>query len=100
MPGSRRTGKAGRMQTRIAGILGASLAMAGGAGYATAVALGAGPPPPEKTVTVTIPHGITGPTGPTGPAGTSSFDCPTGFVPGLVVINHPGGQVTIYACIQ
>jgi hypothetical protein len=88
-----------RPTSRIAATLAGSLALAGAAGYATAIAIAAGPPPPEKTVTVTIPHsGITGPTGPTGPAG--SIDCPTGFVPGLVVINHPGGQVTIYACIQ
>jgi len=63
-----------------------------------ATAIGATAPPPEKTVTVTIPTNATGPTGPTGPPGT--IDCPTGFVPGVLIVNHPGGQVSVYACLK
>src|SRR5262245_8309972 len=42
--------------------------------------------------------GDTGARGATGPPGT--FDCPNGFQPGDLVINHPGGQVTIFTCIK
>jgi len=79
--------------------MGASLIAAAGSGALVAVAVSAGSAPaPEKTVTVNVPTGQTGPTGATGPAGV--LDCPTGFVVGEVVINHPGGHVTIYGCIQ
>lgn len=86
------------MTARIAAIMTGSLLLAGVSGYMVASAVGATAPPPQKTVTVTIPQSVTGPTGPTGPEG--SIVCPDGFVPGLVVVNHPGGQVTIYACIK
>lgn len=50
------------------------------------------------------PKGETGPvgaSGPPGPAGTGGAkNCPTGSVFGEVVINHPGGQVTILTCIK
>jgi hypothetical protein len=49
----------------------------------------------------TGPVGPPGPKGDTGPQGPSgAVSCPSGFVPGDVVINHPGGQVTIYGCIK
>jgi hypothetical protein len=101
--------------------MGGSLVLAGSAGVLTAVALGAsgGPPPPVKTVTITLkngtpgPQGAIGPVGPKGPVGpvgpkgdtgpqgpSGAVACPSGFVPGEVVINHPGGQVTIYGCIK
>jgi hypothetical protein len=45
--------------------------------------------------------GATGPKGDAGPQGPSgAVSCPSGFVPGDVLINHPGGQVTIYSCIK
>jgi hypothetical protein len=96
--------------------MGASLALAASAGALTAMALGASnPPAPQKTVTVNVsntpgpvgPKGDTGPVGPPGPKGdtgpqgpSGAVSCPNGFVPGDVVINHPGGQVTIYGCIK
>lgn len=65
---------------------------------------------------VTGPTGTAGPTGNTGPKGdtgsigppglqgpqgpSGAVSCPSGFVPGIVVINHPGGHVSIYGCIQ
>lgn len=47
-------------------------------------------------------QGEQGPTGPQGPPGSGGDICsgaPTGFVPGLLVINHPGGQTTIFTCL-
>jgi hypothetical protein len=44
------------------------------------------------------PKGDTGPAGPKGEPG--GMTCPTGFVPGKLVINHPSGQVTIFTCID
>lgn len=81
-----------------------SLVLAAGTGFVVATALGASAPAPTKTVTVNVQNGQTGPkgdkgdTGPQGPPG--SIECPTGFVVGEIVINHPGGQVTIYGCIK
>ena len=55
----------------------------------------------------TGPAGSTGLAGPAGPKGdtgaqgpSGAVSCPGGFVPGNLVINHPGGQVTIYGCIR
>jgi hypothetical protein len=100
--------------TKVIVTMGASLTLAGSAGFLTSMAIGASnPPAPVKTVTITLkngtpgpigPKGDTGPVGPkgdTGPQGPSgAVSCPNGFVPGDVVINHPGGQVTIYGCIK
>lgn len=44
------------------------------------------------------PPGPTGDPGPQGPPGAVS--CPTGYQPTAVVINHPGGQITLYACAK
>jgi hypothetical protein len=44
------------------------------------------------------PIGATGPAGPQGPAG--GLTCKTGFSMGELVINHPGGQVTIWTCLK
>jgi len=43
------------------------------------------------------PQGDKGDTGPPGPAGES---CPTGFSKGILVINAPKGQVTLFTCIK
>ena len=71
---------------------------------------------PQVTTTITLkdgatgatgPQGATGPSGPkgdpgaTGPAGTGGAEnCPAGTVFGEVVINHPGGHVTMLTCIK
>lgn len=64
-----------------------------------------GPPGPSNGVTGPTgpqgPKGDTGPVGPQGPPGTGNgFTCPDGFTPGTLVINHPGGQTTIYTCLK
>lgn len=43
------------------------------------------------------PKGDKGDAGPQGPPG--GVECPTGSVFGKLVINHPGGQTSIYTCI-
>lgn len=98
-------------------LLVASLSLAAAAGVLVATGLAAGgAPTPTQTVTVNVatgpkgdtgsqgpagPKGDTGPQGPAGPPGSSGdLICPNGFEIGEVVINHPGGQVTIYGCIK
>lgn len=58
---------------------------------------------PTKTVTITLKNGeqgIPGPQGPQGPKGDSGgTTCPDGFEFGQLVINHPGGQTTIFTCL-
>lgn len=76
--------------------------LAAGAGALTAVAVGAGgSSPPGRTETVNLKNGATGPAGPTGPKGPAGdFSCPSGFSPGTLIINHPGGHVTTYTCLE
>jgi len=103
-----------------------SLALAGGAGFLTATSLSAGSQA-SRTVTINIPTGGTGPQGPqgepgppgpkgdtgatgatgptgpkgdTGPQGPAGITCPEGFSEGDLVINHPGGQVTLFTCLK
>jgi hypothetical protein len=52
-------------------------------------------------------QGVVGPQGPQGPKGDKgdqgepgSTNCPNGFSHGDLVINHPGGQTTIFTCIK
>jgi len=86
---------------RLTAVMAGTLLLAAASGYTIARALAASPPAPSKTVTITVSNGTTGPTGATGVTGPEGgINCPDTFVPGLVVINHPGGQVTIYACIK
>jgi hypothetical protein len=83
--------------TRLMLILGPLLLVA--AGGLTAVAFTASnQPTPTRTVTINVATGPQGATGPPGPAG--ALECPTGFSFGDVVINHPGGQTTIFTCIK
>src|SRR5262245_14688072 len=86
-----------------------SLALAAVAGGLAAVALGTASADPPRTVTVNVATGPTGPSGPpgpagvagpTGPQGTAGLDCPVGYSPGYLVINHPGGQTRIFTCLQ
>jgi hypothetical protein len=57
-----------------------------------------------KTETITVKDGEPGPAGPPGPKGEKGEPggqtCPSGFVNGRLVINHPGGQVTIATCME
>jgi Collagen triple helix repeat (20 copies) len=105
-----------------------ALGMAAGAGYLATTAF-SGAPDPVRTETITLKNGPTGPTGPQGPKGEkgepgpkgergpkgevgptgpqglpgSGSPCagaPGGFSPGVLLINHPGGQVKIYTCLE
>lgn len=69
-----------------------------------------------KTVTIDVGKGEKGDPGPIGPAGPAGpkgekgnvgpagpaggLVCPTGFVEGKLIINHPGGQTTIFTCLE
>jgi hypothetical protein len=60
-----------------------------------------------KTVTIDVSKGEKGDPGPIGPPGakgpkgeTGVMTCPTGFVVGKLIINHPQGHVTIFTCIE
>lgn len=104
-------------------LLAASLGLALTAGYFTATQLASGQgSAAERTITVNVatgptgpsgpkgeqgPQGVVGPTGAQGPAGPPGpggggpcAGAPDGFEPGVVVTNHPGGQVTEWTCIS
>lgn len=46
------------------------------------------------------PTGEQGPPGPPGKGGGPCAGAPDGWSPGFLVINHPGGQTTIYTCLE
>jgi hypothetical protein len=102
---------------RAAILLTLGLTLAAGSGYLTSIALSQQEPPvATKTVTIDVatgPKGDTGPkgekgdpgprgpqglTGPEGPPG--GLVCPLGFSFANLVINAPGGQVTIFTCLK
>lgn len=87
---------------RIYAIMAASLVAAGGAGFATSQALSQNVP--TKTVTIDLKNGEPGPAGPPGPKGDKGdpgqFTCPNGYTLANLVINHPGGHVTILTCVK
>jgi len=98
----------------------AALTLAGTAGFLAATAVGQ--EAPTTTVTIDVATGPPGPAGETGPQGdpgpkgdpgpvgpkgdpgpegpAGGVTCITGFVPGVVVINHPKGHTDIYTCIR
>jgi len=57
-----------------------------------------GTPGAPGTIGAIGPPGPKGDTGPAGPVGGTT--CPTGFSNGYLVINHPGGQVTLFTCLK
>jgi hypothetical protein len=60
----------------------------------------AGPPGTGTGGTVTGEQGPPGPPGPAGPSGPAGLACPAGYSEGKLVINHPGGQVAIWTCLE
>lgn len=106
----------GAFPAKAVGLMVAGLVLAGSAGFLTATALGTSSQEDVRTVTVDIPEGQTGPTGPagaegpagpTGPRGaigatgpTGGTSCPAGFSFGKLVLNHPGGHVTLFTCLE
>jgi hypothetical protein len=101
------------------GVIAVSLVLAGASGFFAATSIGQGASSAATTTTITIRNGATGPQGPEGPPGArgptglegpqgptgpqgppgGAFTCPDGFELGYLVINHPGGQVTIFTCL-
>jgi len=86
-----------------------ALTFAGGAGFLAATSIGAGTQAPTQTVTIDVgtgaqgppgPVGPVGPQGPAGPTGPAGLECISGFAPGILVINAPKGQVTLYTCLK
>jgi hypothetical protein len=94
-----------------------ALALAGSSGFLASQALSTSSQA-TRTVTIDIATGPAGPQGPLGPAGPAgpkgdtgeagppgpkgdpgSFTCPAGFTEGELVINHPGGHVTLFTCL-
>lgn len=75
-----------------------------------------GPTGPKGATGPQGPQGIAGPQGPTGPKGdkgdkgdtgpqgppgaSGGFSCLSGYNPGILQINQPGGHVRIYTCIE
>lgn len=99
------SGKAGLLTT-------AAVTLAAASGYLASVAISApgSAAAAGRTVTITVTGGGPGPTGAEGPAGpqgptgargpAGSFTCPAGFEEGELVINHPGGHVAIWTCLE
>jgi hypothetical protein len=87
---------------RAIAIVGASVALAAGSGFLASQAISQGGA--TKTVTITVANGERGPAGPPGergPAGPSGrTECPNGYTLTNVVVNHPGGQLTLLACTK
>ena len=118
------------MNSRVTALmLGTSLALTGAAGFFVNQALSQTGDIPTKTITIENgepgPQGPPGPAGeagskgdkgdkgepgergPAGPQGergpagpTGGTTCPEGFVFGKLIINHPGGQTTIFTCFK
>jgi hypothetical protein len=90
-----------RGRGRILAAAGASLVLASVSGFMAAQVIGASSQGTPRTVTINVATGETGPQGPVGPPGPAGTNtCPTGFDPGEVVINHPGGQTIIWTCLK
>jgi hypothetical protein len=86
----------------------AGLLLAGASGYLASTALGT-EAQATRTVTINLATGSRGPAGPQGPAGPAGpkgdrgpagLACPSGYSPGKLVINHPGGQTGIWTCLE
>ena len=95
------------------------LVLAAASGFLAATAIGQVGDGPERTVTIDVATGPQGPPGPAGargeagpvgppgpqgergPQGPSGvMGCKDGFSRGELVINHPGGQTTIWTCLE
>ena len=103
-------------------LLATSLSLALGAGFLTATQIAQGQEPSSgRTVTVNVAtgpegpagppgeagpkgeQGEIGPPGPQGPPGEGGGPCagaPPTYSPGFLEINHPGGQVIIWTCLE
>ena len=91
------------MDLRLAALIGTGSVLAAASGFGASTALSQEPSEPTRTVTVNIGTGEQGPAGPAGPAGPSGppggQTCPAGFSNGVLVLNAPGGQVSLATCL-
>ena len=108
--------------SRIA-VIGVSVGvvLASGGGYLAGIALGGGSAGTPITTTIDVATGVpgppgpvgpigppgtngspgsVGPPGPVGPTGPAGLVCPPTYAEGRLVINHPGGKVGIWTCID
>jgi Collagen triple helix repeat (20 copies) len=46
------------------------------------------------------PQGPRGEQGPPGPKGDAGLECASGYSPGVLQVNHPGGQTRIWTCLE
>jgi hypothetical protein len=103
------------MGNRAAFLMASALLFTGAGGFLASQAVMA-QDPPVKTVTIDVAKGEKGDPGPVGPKGATGakgekgekgepgppggVKCIAGYVPGILVINHPGGQAKIYTCLE
>jgi hypothetical protein len=88
------------------------LALSSSAGVIGSEVVAGGAAVKTKTVTVNVSAGKQGPPGPSGPKGAqgpqgapgprgpAGLACPSGFSPGELVINTPGGQTRTWTCLH
>ena len=103
-----------RLPSRAVILMAVGLTLAGASGFLAAAAFGVGVDAPDP-VTINVATGPRGPSGPPGekgergadgapgPAGPKGDDgtaCPSGYTAGELVINHPGGQTTLWTCLK
>ena len=91
-------------------LVAAALPLAGGSGFLGSAALGVGTATETVTISLTSgargpageqgPAGERGPAGPAGERGPAGMECPAGYAATALLINHPGGQVTLWACLR
>ena len=83
-------------------VIAGALVLAGSSGFLASQALSSSSAlQATRTETITLRNGATGPTGPRGPTGPSGAEsCPIGFEAGELVINHPGGHVRLFTCLE
>ncbi len=103
---------------RAIAFLSAGLLLAGSSGFLASKALSniTGNTPRTTTINVATglqgpkgdpgprgipgPKGDPGPQGIPGPKGDNGLACPVNYSEGYLVINHPGGQTTIFTCLK
>lgn len=94
--------------SKATGLMIASLALAAATGVIVSTAVASSTAnTPTRTVTVDLTNGAPGPPGPPGakgdqgpPGPAGDFSCADGYEPGILVINHPGGHVKIFTCLE
>jgi len=74
------------------------LVLAGVCGYFASAAVGG--KTAVRTTTINVATGVRGPQGEPGPRGPAGLECPAGYTAGVLVVNHPSGQVSVFTCLK